>query len=286
MKGPASAFAGRRAALATMHGKERAIVPAFRDILGIDIEVPGDLDTDQLGTFSGEIERAGSMDEVLVAKARLGLKVSGLDLAIASEGSFGPHPQMPFIPVGLEKLVLVDARSGLVAMEQSIDLAPSYASWDTANMIDIEDQIRATGFPDQAMIVRPNTGPAGIVQKGIQTSENLEAAIVHAARVSSDGLAFVQTDMRAHFNPRRMMSIGSLAKKLADRLCQSCGSCSAPGWGVKGTEAGLPCSWCGAPTAWVLHEIMGCFMCDHETSQPRSDGLTEADPAHCPYCNP
>lgn len=286
MKGPASAFAGRRAVLATMHGKERAIGPAFRDILGIDIEVPGNLDTDQLGTFSGEIERPGSMDEVLVAKARLGLKVSGLDLSVASEGSFGPHPQMPFIPAGLEKLVLIDARSGLVAIEHSIDLSPCYAIWETRRMIDIADQIRAAGFPDQAMIVGPNSGPAVIIQKGVQTLENLEAAIVQAAHVSSDGVARVQTDMRAQFNPKRMMSIESLAKKLADRLCQTCSSCSAPGWGVKGTEAGLPCSWCGAPTAWVLHELMGCFMCDHETSRPRSDGLAEADPAHCPYCNP
>ncbi len=286
MQGPVSSFAGRRAVLATMHGKERAIGPAFRGILGIDIEVPDDLDTDQLGTFSGEIERAGSMDEVLVAKAQLGLKVSGLDLAIASEGSFGPHPQMPFFPVGLEKLVLIDAKSGLVAMEHSVDLNPCYASWETRRMIDIADQIRATGFPDQAMIVRPNNGPGAIVQKGVQTFENLEAAIVQAAHVSSDGLAFVQTDMRAHFNPKRMMSIELLAKKFADRLCLTCRSCGAPGWGVKGTEAGLPCSWCGAPTAWVLHELMGCFMCDNEASQPRSDGLTEADPAHCPYCNP
>lgn len=286
MKEFASAFAGRRAVLATMHGKERAIGPAFRDILGIDIEVPGNLDTDQLGTFSGEIERPGSMDEVLVAKARLGLKMSGLDLSVASEGSFGPHPQMPFIPVGLEKLVLIDARSGLVAIEHSVDLSPCYAIWETRSLVDIADQIRSAGFPGQAMIVRPNIGPAGIVQKGMQTLENLEAAIVQAALVSSDGLAFVQTDMRAHFNPKRMMSIESLAKKLADRLCQTCSSCSAPGWGVKGTEAGLPCSWCGAPTAWVLHELMGCFICDNETSQPRSDGLTEADPAHCPYCNP
>jgi hypothetical protein len=286
MQGPASSFAGRRAVLATMHGKERAIGPAFRDILGIDIEVPGNLDTDQLGTFSGEIERPGGMDEVLVAKARLGLKVSGLDLAIASEGSFGPHPQMPFIPVGFEKLVLIDAKSGLVAMEHRVDLTPCYASWETRRLKDIADQIRATGFPAQAMIVRPNNGPGAIVQKGVQTFENLEAAIAQAAHASSDGLAFVQTDMRAHFNPRRMMSIESLAKKFADRLSQACSACSAPGWGITRTEPGLPCSWCGVPTAWVLYEVMGCFMCNNETSQPRSDGLTEAAPAHCPYCNP
>ncbi|MFN3608353.1 MAG: DUF6671 family protein [Hyphomonas sp.] len=286
MQDPASAFAGRRALLATMHGKERAIGPAFRDILGTDVEVPRDLDTDQLGTFSGEIERRGSMDEVLVAKARLGLKVSGLDLAIASEGSFGPHPQIPFIPVGLEKLVLIDAKSGLVAIEHSVDLAPCYASWETRRLNDIVEHLRAAGFPGQAMIVRPNTGPAGPVQKGIQSLANLEAAIEKAVYASSDGLAFVQTDMRAHFNPKRMMSIESLAKKFADRLSQACSVCSAPGWGMTGTEPGLPCSWCGAPTAWVLNERMGCFMCDNEISQPRSDGLTEADPAHCPFCNP
>ncbi|MBY9068214.1 hypothetical protein K1X12_15005 [Hyphomonas sp. WL0036] len=286
MQGLASAFAGRRAVLATMHGKERAIGPAFRDILGIDIEVPGDLDTDQLGTFSGEIERPGSMDEVLVAKARLGLKVPGLDLAIASEGSFGPHPQMPFIPVGLEKIVLIDAKSGLVAIDQSVDLSPTYVSWETRCLTDIADQVRAAGFPDQAMIVRPHIFPASRAQRGLQTLENLEAAIVQAARVSSDGLAFVQTDMRAHFNPKRMMSIGSLARKFAGRLSRTCSMCAAPGWGVKRTEQGLPCSWCGAPTQWVLYEVLGCYACDNERPMPRSDGLTEADPAHCQYCNP
>jgi hypothetical protein len=286
MQGLASAFAGRRAVLATMHGKERAIGPAFRDILGIDIEVPGDLDTDQLGTFSGEIERPGSMDEVLVAKARLGLKVSGLDLAIASEGSFGPHPQMPFIPVGLEKLVLIDARNGLVAVEHSVDLSPSYLSWETRRLTDILYPVRAVGFPDQAMIVRPKTGPASLLQKGIQDFANLEAAIEQAVHTSSDGLAFVQTDMRAHLNPKRMQSIESLARKFAGRLSHTCSFCAAPGWGVKRTEEGLPCSWCAAPTQWVLHEVLGCYACDNEQPMPRSDGLTEADPAHCQYCNP
>lgn len=286
MQGPPSPFAGRRAVLATMHGKERAIAPAFQDILGIDIEVPGDLDTDQLGTFSGEIERPGSMDEVLVAKARLGLKMSGLDLAIASEGSFGPHPQMPFIPVGVEKIVLIDTNNGLVAIDQSVDLSPSYMSWETRRLSDIADKVRAAGFPNQAMIVRPNAGPADRVHKGLQTLENLEAAIVQAALVSNDGLAIVQTDMRAHYNPKRMMSIESLARKFADRLSRTCPICAAPGWGVKRTEQGLPCSWCGAPTQWVVHEVLGCYACDSERLMARSDGLAEADPAHCQYCNP
>ncbi len=286
MESRKSLLAGRRAILASMHGKERAIGPAFKEILGVDIEVPRHLDTDQFGTFSGEIERSGTMDEALVAKARYGLKISGLDLAVASEGSFGPHPQMPFIPAGLEKLVLIDAKAGLVAIEHSLDMSPCYASWEARSLSDIADRVHAAGFPRQAMIVRPNAGSPARVQKGIQDFEHLEASIAQAALASSDGLALVQTDMRAHFNPRRMKSIESLARKFADRLSRACPSCEAPGWGVKRTERGLPCSWCGAPTEWVLNEVMGCFVCDNERPELRSDGLSEADPAHCPYCNP
>lgn len=279
-------FSGRRAILATRHGKERAIGPAFRETLGIEIDVPDHLDTDQFGTFSGEVERPGTMDEVLVAKARYGLTRSGLGLAIASEGSFGPHPQMPFVPVGLEKLVLIDAGTGFIAIEHSLDMSPCYASWETRSLGDIADRVQAVGFPAQALIVRPNAGSPGQVRKGLRDVGTLEEAVAGAARISGDGLACVQTDMRAHFNPRRMHAIGLLAQKFADRLSRACPSCKAPGWGVKRTERGLPCSGCGAPTDWVLNDILGCFVCDDELPAPRSDGLCEADPAHCPYCNP
>jgi hypothetical protein len=280
-----SRFSGKSAALATMHGKERAIGPAFRDKLGLSLVVPEDLDTDQLGTFSGEIARPGSMDEVLLAKAKLGLQKAGLDIALASEGSFGPHPQAPFLPVNLEKLVLIDQATGLVAIEQHVDLCPCFASWEAARLEDIAAQVRAKGFPDQALIVRPNLGP-GPLRKGLQSEDELRQAILEAAGASADRRAVVQTDMRAHLNPRRMQAIHTLAEKLAGRLTQSCPACLAPGWGLKRVSRGLPCAGCGAPTQWILEEIMGCFACDHESSVARSDGLREADPGHCPCCNP
>lgn len=268
-----------------MHRKEMAIGPVFLDKLGLAIVVPEDLDTDQLGTFSGEIARPGSMEEVLIAKARLGLLKTGLDIALASEGSFGPHPQSPFFPVGLEKIVLIDEATGLVAIEQYVDQFPCFASWEAETLDEVERQVRAKGFPDQALVVRPNLGP-GPLRKGLQSADALAGAIHEAARASADGRAFVQTDMRAHRNPRRMQAIRSTAERLAVRLGHACPACLAPGWGLKRVNRGLPCSGCGAPTLWVLEEVMGCFACDHETSMVRSDGLREADPAHCPCCNP
>ena len=52
-------FAGRSAVLVTMHGKEKAVAPAFGQVLGIKLVVTKGVGTDALGTFSGETARRG-----------------------------------------------------------------------------------------------------------------------------------------------------------------------------------------------------------------------------------
>ncbi|MBS0624443.1 MAG: hypothetical protein JSS32_00135 [Verrucomicrobia bacterium] len=49
-------YQGKRCLVATMHGKENAIRPSFESLLGFEVE-GGELNTDDFGTFSGEIER-------------------------------------------------------------------------------------------------------------------------------------------------------------------------------------------------------------------------------------
>ncbi|WP_373002275.1 DUF6671 family protein [Hyphomonas sp.] len=284
----AKPFAGRQAVLATMHGKEAAIASILENALGLSIIVPQGIDTDTLGTFTGEIARPGNMDEVLIAKARLGLSITGLNLAIASEGSYGPHPHIPFIPAGLEKLVLVDQTTGLIAMEHVFDDAPSYHNRQVKDMADLADFPVLIGFPAQALIVKPSDFPAPSVAvfKGLRDLESLACAIKTATAHSRDGLAQVETDMRAHMNPARMATLARLTERFAGRLLSACKACDAPGWGVVDIENGLPCSWCGGPTNLVRSEIYGCFLCDHREKTPRTDGLQEADPGSCPYCNP
>ena len=50
-----------------MHGKERVIAPVLFERLGLRVEVAKGIDTDQLGTFAGEIPRVGTMLEVAVS---------------------------------------------------------------------------------------------------------------------------------------------------------------------------------------------------------------------------
>ncbi len=93
-----SVYAGRRVCLTTLHGKERVLARPFFHGLGAELVVCG-CDTDQLGTFSGEIERAADPLSTCVRKAALGLEASGLRLGLASEGSFGPHPSRGSCPL-------------------------------------------------------------------------------------------------------------------------------------------------------------------------------------------
>ena len=94
--------------LATQHGKLRALAPPLARRLGLIVE-PAAIDTDAFGTFTGTTARTGTAAEAALAKARAGMAAAGLDLGLASEGSFGPHPWLPFGAGGVETLAFIDA---------------------------------------------------------------------------------------------------------------------------------------------------------------------------------
>ncbi len=289
---PRGPYRGRVVALATKHGKERAIGRPLRATLGLEVVVPRNLDTDTLGTFSGEVERVGTPTEVAIRKARLGMAAAGVPCGVASEGSFGPHPLIPFLPIGEELLVFVDDVLGFELTEFLIVEDTNFGHHVAEPGADLADFLRRIGFPRHAVIARPNiarpdaTLDRRLLVKGITGLAALSEAIAAAAATSADGRARIETDMRAHLNPTRMASIRKLAFRLGRRLATGCPACGAPGWGRIDVELGLRCMDCGAPTDLVRAEILGCASCDHRASHPRPDGRSHADPGQCQYCNP
>jgi hypothetical protein len=281
-------YAGQHIALTTMHEKNRAIAGAIQQQLGAELVVPTGIDTDQLGTFCGEIERQGTMGEVAIAKARLGMARAGLTIGLASEGSYGPHPNIPFVSAGMELMVLVDDQRQLIVFESLIDEAPCFHQSTAAPAEDLSSFLERAMFPGHALIVEPNapTGARRAVAKGVRDVPALKEAVALAAAASEDGLALVQTDMRAHMNPTRMATIERLARKLCGRLLVPCPACRSPGFGFIQIEKGLPCAWCTEPTLMAKGETLGCSACEMRATRPRADGLTKADPGHCPHCNP
>ncbi|MFM7635263.1 MAG: DUF6671 family protein [Cyanobacteriota bacterium] len=282
---PAGPYAGRQLCLTTHHGKQRALARAFRSGLGAELLV-SDCDTDQLGSFSGEVERSGDALSTCRRKAELGLERSGLSLGLASEGSFGPHPTVPLLSAGVELLVFLDRERQLEVVEQQLELRTNYSRFRLEPGADPGPWLERIGFPGHAVIVRPEADPPVPCVKGIQSVSALERAIAHCRSAAAGEPLVLDTDMRAHLNPTRMASIRRLGFKLVRRLASACPACGAPGWGRSGTRPGLPCGWCGSPTELVAADVWGCGACDHQEERPRADGRQQADPGHCPYCNP
>ncbi len=277
-------YRGRTAALGTKHGKERAIAPPLARRLGLSVTVAA-FDTDMLGTFTGEVERPGTPRETVLLKARRGAETARVPIGIASEGSFGPHPSLPWLPCGQELLAFVDLESGLRVVESRISLRTTHGQTTARDLDAAGAFLRRIGFPRQAVIVRPNLGD-GPLLKGVAEPAAVAAAIRDAAAASGDGTARIEVDMRAHLNPVRMGEIRRLAARLAKRLATPCPACGRPGFGGDGPVPGLPCGWCGTPTAAPLGERWTCPSCGHGEVRTRPDRPSVADPGQCGECNP
>lgn len=284
-----SLYQGRAAALATMHGKEEAIAPPFAELLGVEVTVPEYIDTDALGTFTGETERPGDMLETARIKAEVGIELTGGKLAIASEGAYGPHPFLPYVASGSEIVIWLDTDNGIEVCEQSFVRRTNYTTLVLRPGEAVGTLLERADFPRHALIVMPRApdqeSPFAPV-KGIRDTAELRRAIRAAAAASTDGFALVQSDMRAHMNPTRMHAISVVARRLASRLLARCRECDAPGFGVIRSETGLPCELCGTPTRLPYRDIHGCARCSYEVTRPREENHQSADPRHCEICNP
>lgn len=283
-----SCYKGSCIILTTKHAKSIAIAPPFLETLGASI-IEYVVDTDKLGTFSGEIEREGNALECARKKCEWSLNKLGdkVEFAIASEGTFGPHPFIPFLPCDQEILYFIDRKRDFHLHLSHISEKTNYRTEIVNSLEALHKFANQASFPSHALIMRPNNRETkSPVFKGLDTWQALEDAFKESIRYSEEGIVWLETDMRAQFNPSRMHVIGELATKLSDRLKAMCPVCNNPGWGQIRYEKGLICRCCGSETEIVKSEIFGCVKCDYEENRERKDGKKETDPEHCQYCNP
>lgn len=276
-------FHHRKIVIATMHRKEEVIAPLLLTHLQVHPRVPENFDTDRFGTFSGEVER--KLDPLSTAreKCRMAMQASGCDLAVASEGSFGMHPAAFFIPCNEEWVLLVDAVSQLEIVARVLSADTNFSGQWVHSSEELEKFARQAGFPEHGLILRNAKDETAFLKKGITTWKNLEAHFSEALKLF-DG-AYVETDMRALYNPKRMEVIRQATEKLVKRTLTSCPHCDTPGFGITGAEPGLPCWFCGLPTKSTLHHVYSCNCCGF-SEKIKNPVKTEEEPTFCDYCNP
>ena len=152
-----------------------------------------------------------------------------VELAIASEGSFGAHPALFFAAANEEVLLLTDRKNKVEFSARGA----VYRHQLFIRMGHTEEELLRFAekalFPSHGLLLRTSEIHTDHLLKGITSPEEL---LHHFGKLKQHGdRLLVQTDMRAHMNPTRMNNIRLVTEKLIQRLVTGCPDCGAPGFG-------------------------------------------------------
>lgn len=252
---------GATVAFATKHGKEQLVRPLL-EAEGLTL-VHVERDTDVLGTFTGSVRRERSPLETARLKASWALEdCPSARFGLASEGSFGPHPSLPWAASGNELMLLVDRLTKLEVMGLDLTTETNFAARTVATPGEARAFADQAGFPSHGLFA----DGIAVTQLDVQLPVTLS------------------TDMRAHRNPLRQASILRATQRCLRQLVTCCAACGWPGEPLEVRTPGLPCADCEKPTRAALGVSRLCRHCGLTSWEPALE--RSAAPALCDFCNP
>jgi hypothetical protein len=277
-------FSGRSLFIASKHKKEIAIAESVVMALGLNNFQVADIDTDLLGTFSGEVERRDDPLTTLRKKCDMAAQLAPNELVIATEGSFGPHPAFFMLSGHEELMMFLDKKNDLEVVVKEITSQTNFNGRTVNNLEDLQHFLDVVLFPSHGIIMKASKESLDDLKKGIHDPEEMRDH--YNLLISKYGEAYIETDMRAMHNPSRMKVIEELTKKLIDRVTSSCPQCHTPGYGIIAANPGLECELCGTPTTSLLSYTYGCKKCEFTYEEKYPNGKKNEEPMYCNNCNP
>ena len=267
---------------ATKHGKDRYLGQVFSQRWGVSLRAAG-IDTDLLGTFSGEVPRPGDVRTTLRHKVEMAQATdASADCIVATEGSFGPDPVLGWIPLHEEVLLWAWPKLGkeLFVAHRSHDT--NFSSCQEPDFAAVRRWAERVGFPSAHLIVRRADGT--VLAKGLNDPTELERLWRETS--AAHGTPSLETDMRADRNPRRQEALRALAHKTMEAVEAHCPSCGFPGFVPRPASPGAPCRACGAPTRLPRELRAECPECHAAQSRESPHQIQGVDPGQCDQCNP
>ncbi len=279
-----SIFKNRELVIATKHKKEEVIAPILETCLGVKCIIPKNIDTDILGTFTGEVDRVDSPLEAARKKCELAMTLTNCDLAVASEGSFGAHPSIPFVHANDEILILIDKKNKLEIIARELSTNTNFDGTEITSEKELVEFINKAKFPSHKVIIRKEKEHIEDIYKNLKTLDGLKKTFEYIFLKHKK--AYVETDMRAMNNPTRMAIIKLATQKLADKIKSCCLKCNTPGFSITGVELGLPCNNCGFPTKSPLFHLYSCIKCQYKSRIMYPNKKETEEAMFCDLCNP
>lgn len=270
-------FKARAISLLTKHGKEKVIAPVFSEKLDVEIEHTDSFDTDQLGTFTGEIPRENKAVECAIKKAELACELTGNSVGLGSEGSFFISPA-GIGNVNEEMIACVNKDDGAVVVGRYITPADVRRA-ECNNLEELLHFVNQTPV-NQGLVLQSN----GHMAKGLHGEDAVCETVNNWFGQKAFRNTTISFDLRAHQSPFRRENIVKATENLIERLQSCCPECKHPGFWPDRPCKGLPCEQCSAPTNVFRKYTAECKNCFYQKSFP-VDAAT-ADAKYCNFCNP
>lgn len=278
-------YHNRELLIATKHGKEQVIQPLLEQALGVKCIVPDVFDTDKFGTFTRDIKRKGDQLNTARRKAKKAAEHADLQLVVASEGSFSPDPLFPFVQMNLELVLFLDSTQGIEIVGEYQTPKTNMAGREVSSVDEAIAFAKKIGFPQHGVIVRKRKEGKRGIYKEINSESELIQLVDKLLQSRFRKKIYLETDMRAHKNPTRMMAIKKATENLVEKLESACPRCEMPGFWWKKELPGLPCARCKLKTNLAESAVFTCNNCGH--SEKRKVSKSEfANPEQCQFCNP
>lgn len=205
------------------------------------------------------------------------------DLGIASEGSFGPHPLIPFSAANEEYIILIDLKNSLEVVAKVLSPETNYDQLQITTEEELNRFASNAGFPSHGVILKFELENRITFLKDLLSWNDLSSEF--RRMINAGGKVWAETDMRAMRNPLRQRIIKQVAEKLLKKIRSVCPRCSAPGFDIIEGIPGLPCKLCHAPTRSVKTFKYACNSCGYNHLNNEEEKSFE-DPRCCDVCNP
>lgn len=277
-------FENRNLLIATKHGKEEVLRPLFEKALKVHCLISTDFDTDVFGTFSGEIVRKEDALSTLRKKCLAAMEYYNCDLAVASEGSFGPHPAAFFATGDDELLIFIDLKNNIEIIGRKLALETNFATKECTDIASFHQFLDQVQFPSHKVILKNAANKPSQIYKDIADAEHADR--IFQTLLENNESVFVETDMRAMNNPTRMKVIKEAAENTIEKIKSLCPQCHFPGFSVVSSVAGLPCSLCNKATKSILYNVYSCGKCHFSENKYFPRNIQSEDPMYCNNCNP
>lgn len=263
--------------LSSKHRKE-ALLQLLFEPYGVQLFITDGFDTDAFGTFCGSVPRAEGPKVTVKEKCLAGMAYANQQQGLASEGSFGAHPNFPFLTINEEWLVYIDLKRHLEVYGHSTTLEVCHAQLGYQEAEQLQSFLDNCSFGLQGLVIKDSKSGL-VIEKGIQDSTILKQLLKNHPEW------ILETDLRAHMNPLRQKNIMAAGLDLIRRMQSRCPKCEHPDFSVANYSGNLLCSWCQHPTeSYALLEF-NCTNCNYQITEKRKDKEVE-DPQYCNNCNP